>query len=316
MIFKRDRIIIDVKLTTLHYKIVNAVKQNAIATTSKDLIAFNYQNATDLDVFIDGLRKKISVHAEFELNFDSSLIQVQQLTLPDVKLNVNELILYIEANIYKLFQLPAKSVFFDFVYSAEQTKQIKVIIIERHYIDNWINLFKKYELLLTFLGCRFENTKVNFLPWRQEKQTKCQRQLVGVVTGFIGIIGCSLCYLWIQARNDLQIYDKKLLHQQEVAQNLTEKLSNDLPNPSLSQKQIQQLLLLLSKQLPSLIWLESFYYEPQKLTIEGKSFSYVEITNFNQYLLTLENITKSQIKTISSNKSNLFFEMEIKLNEQ
>ena len=315
MIFNKSSVIIYVEPTILRYRIENSVKRNATTATSEDLIVFNYQNENDIDIFIDELRKKISERAVFELNLDINLIQIQQLTLPDVKLNLNELSLYVEANIYKLFQVSAKSVFFDFVYSTEHTKQITVMIVERHYIENWVNLFKKHQRLLTFVGCRFENNKVNFLPWRQEKQTKHQRQLTGVVIGFMGIISCLLCYLWVHAKNDLQTYDEKLLHQQKVVQKLTEELANYLPNPSLSQKQIQQSLLLLSAQLPSVIWLDSFYYEPKKLAIEGQSFSYVELTHFNQNLLMLKNIAKSQIKTVSTNKNNLFFEMEMELNE-
>ncbi|MCO6556162.1 MAG: hypothetical protein J6577_02865 [Gilliamella sp.] len=316
MIFNKSSVIIYVEPTILRYRIENSVKRNATTATSEDLIVFNYQNENDIDIFIDELRKKISERAVFELNLDINLIQIQQLTLPDVKLNLNELSLYVEANIYKLFQVSAKSVFFDFVYSTEHTKQITVMIVERHYIENWINLFKKHQRLLTFVGCRFENNKVNFLPWRQEKQTKHQRQLTGVVVGFMGIISCLLCYLWVHAKNDLQTYDEKLLHQQKIVQKLTEELVNYLPNPSLSQKQIQQSLLLLSAQLPSVIWLDSFYYEPKKVAIEGQSFSYVELTHFNQNLLMLKNIAKSQIKTVSTNKNNLFFEMEMELNEQ
>ncbi|MCO6538408.1 MAG: hypothetical protein J6567_10705 [Gilliamella sp.] len=316
MIFNKSSVIIYVEPTILRYRIENSVKRNATTATSEDLIVFNYQNENDIDIFIDELLKKISERAVFELNLDINLIQIQQLTLPDVKLNLNELSLYVEANIYKLFQVSAKSVFFDFVYSTEHTKQITVMIVERHYIENWINLFKKHQRLLTFVGCRFENNKVNFLPWRQEKQTKHQRQLTGVVVGFMGIISCLLCYLWVQARNDLKTYDEKLLHQQKIVQKLTEELVNYLPNPSLSQKQIQQSLLLLSAQLPSVIWLDSFYYEPKKVAIEGQSFSYVELTHFNQNLLMLKNIAKSQIKTVSTNKNNLFFEMEMELNEQ
>ncbi|MFQ0994001.1 PilN domain-containing protein [Gilliamella sp. BG2] len=316
MIFNKSSVIIYVEPTILRYRIENSVKRNATTATSEDLIVFNYQNENDIDIFIDELLKKISERAVFELNLDINLIQIQQLTLPDVKLNLNELSLYVEANIYKLFQVSAKSVFFDFVYSTEHTKQITVMIVERHYIENWINLFKKHQRLLTFVGCRFENNKVNFLPWRQEKQTKHQRQLTGVVIGFMGIISCLLCYLWIQARNDLKTYDEKLLHQQKIVQKLTEELVNYLPNPSLSQKQIQQSLLLLSEQLPSVIWLDSFYYEPKKVAIEGQSFSYVELTHFNQNLLMLKNIAKSQINTVSTNKNNLFFEMEMELNEQ
>jgi Tfp pilus assembly protein PilN len=315
MLFNKKRIIIYVEPTILRYRIVNAVKQHTTSNASEDLIVWNYQNEADLAVFIDDLQKKFSARTEFELNLDINLTQMQQLALPDVKLKFNELSLYVEANIHKLFQLPAKSVFFDFAYATEQKKQITVVIAERHYIENWINLFNKYGLLLTFVGCGFENTKINFLPWRQEKQTKQQRQLIFVATSVIGAIGCLLCYLWMQAQNELKTYDEKRLQQQGITQKLTEELMHDLPNPSLSQKQIQQSLVLLSQQLPSVIWLDCFYYEPQKVKIEGQSFSYVELTKFNQSLLTLKNISNSQVKTILSNKNHLFFEMEIMLSE-
>ncbi|MWN04727.1 PilN domain-containing protein [Gilliamella sp. Pas-s95] len=316
MVFNKKRVIIYVEPTILRYKAVGTAKQNTALTINDDLTAFNYQNAADIEFFIGELQKKFTRRTQYELNLDINLIQTQQLTLPDVKLKLSELILYVEANIYKLFQLPAKKVLFDFVYPTKQNKHVTVMIVERDYIESWINLFKKYELLLTFAGYRFDNAKINFLPWRQEKQTKHLQQLTYVVAGLIGIISCLLCYLWIQARNELQHYDQKLLEQQEVVQKLTAEVSHYLPNPSLSHKQIQDVLLLLSAQLPSVIWIDSFYYEQQKIRIDGQSFSYVELTKFNQNLLTLKNISNSQINSVSSNKTSLVFEMEIYLDEQ
>ncbi|MWN32759.1 MULTISPECIES: PilN domain-containing protein [unclassified Gilliamella] len=316
MVFNKERVIIYVQPTILRYKTVSSAKQVTTLDMSDDLVAFHYQNEADIDLFLSDLQKKFVGRTEFELNLDVNLIQTQQLTLPDIKLKLSELILYIEANIYKLFQLPTKNVFFDFVYPTKQNKYVTVMITERNNIENWVNIFKKYELRLTFVGCRFDHAEINFLPWRQEKQIKHQRQLAYTIVSFIGIISCLLCYWWIQARNEQQYYEQKLLEQQQVVQKLTAELSSYLPNPSLSQKQIQNALLLFSEQLPSVIWLNSFYYEHQKIRIDGQSFSYVELTNFNQNLLTMKNINNSQINSVLSNKTNLVFEMEMCLNEQ
>ncbi|MWP47604.1 PilN domain-containing protein [Gilliamella sp. Pas-s27] len=316
MVFNKERVIIYVQPTILRYKTVSSAKQVTTLDMSDDLVAFHYQNEADIDLFLSDLQKKFVGRTEFELNLDVNLIQTQQLTLPDIKLKLSELILYIEANIYKLFQLPTKNVFFDFVYPTKQNKYVTVMITERNNIENWVNIFKKYELRLTFVGCRFDHAEINFLPWRQEKQIKHQRQLAYTIVSFIGIISCLLCYWWIQARNEQQYYEQKLLEQQQVVQKLTAELSSYLPNPSLSQKQIQNALLLFSEQLPSVIWLNSFYYEHQKVRIDGQSFSYVELTNFNQNLLTMKNINNSQINSVLSNKTNLVFEMEMRLNEQ
>ncbi|MWN89549.1 hypothetical protein GQ597_02320 [Gilliamella sp. Pra-s65] len=316
MVFNKERVIIYVQPTILRYKTVSSAKQVTTLDMSDDLVAFHYQNEADIDLFLSDLQKKFVGRTEFELNLDVNLIQTQQLTLPDIKLKLSELILYIEANIYKLFQLPTKNVFFDFVYPTKQNKYVTVMITERNNIENWVNIFKKYELRLTFVGCRFDHAEINFLPWRQEKQIKHQQQLAYTIVSFIGIISCLLCYWWIQARNEQQYYEQKLLEQQQVVQKLTAELSSYLPNPSLSQKQIQNALLLFSEQLPSVIWLNSFYYEHQKIRIDGQSFSYVELTNFNQNLLTMKNINNSQINSVLSNKTNLVFEMEMRLNEQ
>ncbi|SCB81239.1 PilN domain-containing protein [Gilliamella intestini] len=316
MVFNKERVIIYVQPAILRYKAVSSAKQITTLDTSDGLIAFHYQNEADIDLFLSDLQKKFAGRTEFELNLDANLIQMQQLDLPDIKLELSELILYVEANIYKLFQLSAKNVFFDFVYPSKPNKYVTVMITERNNIENWVNLFKKYELPLTFVGCRVDHAKINFLPWRQEKQIKHRRQLAYTIVSLIGVISCLLCYWWIQARNEQQYYEQKLLEQQQEAQKLTAELSTYLPTPSLSQKQIQDALLLFSAQLPSVIWLDSFYYEQQKITIDGQSFSYVELTNFNQNLLTLKNISNSQINSVLSNKTNLFFEMEIRLNEQ
>lgn len=316
MVFNKECVIIYVQPTILRYKAVSSAKQITTLDTSDGLIAFHYQNEADIDLFLSDLQKKFAGRTEFQLNLDTNLIQTQQLVLPDIKLKLNELILYVEANIYKLFQLPAKNVFFDFVYPTKKNEYVTVMIAERNYIESWVNLFKKHELSLTFVGCRFDHTEINFLPWRQEKQIKHQRQLAYTIVSLIGIISCLFCYWWIQVRNEQQYYEQKLIEQQQEVQKLTAELSSCLPNLSLSQKQIRDALLLFSAQLPSAIWLDSFYYEQQKIRINGQSFSYVELTNFNQNLLTLKNISDSQINSILSNKTNLVFEMEMRLNEQ
>ncbi|OCG44288.1 hypothetical protein A9G35_08625 [Gilliamella sp. Choc5-1] len=316
MVFNKERVIIYVQPTILRYKVVSSAKQITTLDTSDGLIAFHYQNEADIDLFLSDLQKKFAGRTEFELNLDTNLVQTQQLVLPDIKLKLSELILYVQANIYKLFQLPTKNVFFDFVYPTKKNEYVTVMIAERNYIENWINLFKKHELSLTFVGCRFDHAQINFLPWRQEKQIKHQRQLAYTIVSLIGIISCLFCYWWIKARNEQQYYEQKLLEQQQAVQKLTAELSSYLPNPSLSQKQIRDALLLFSAQLPSVIWLDSFYYEQQKIRIDGQSFSYVELTNFNQNLLTLKNISDSRINSVLSNKTNLVFEMEMRLNEQ
>ena len=58
MIFNKSSVIIYIEPTILRYRIENSVKKNATTATSKGFIVFNYQNETDIDVFIDELRKK------------------------------------------------------------------------------------------------------------------------------------------------------------------------------------------------------------------------------------------------------------------
>lgn len=315
ILIKKYRVVICIEPKMLRYQVLKSVKQPNVID-NESMFEYHYQDMTDIEMFISDLKKNIPQHSEFELNLDKTYIQVQMLTLPDAKLTLTEIELFIEASIYKLFQLPTKNVFYDFVYPPEQPKQIMVSICERHIIDTWNDLCKKYDLSLIFIGSVIENNKVNFLPWRQIKQKQHLRQLIIIVTCLMGIMGCLFCYLWIQTHNKLAYYSLQLSVKQEIQQELARELSFYLPNPSISQKQIQQSLLLISQQLPTVIWLESFVYVPQRITLQGHSLSYVEIINFNEALQQQKNITKSQVKSISLSKNDLLFEMDIELNEQ
>lgn len=315
MLINKSCVVINIESKRLRYKIIKSDNQSS-ATESEAINEYSFQDLNDIELFIIGLQKSIPRYTVFELNFDNTYIQLQPLTIPDVKLKLNEIELFVEASIYKLFQLSAKNVYFDFICSSQQSKQIIVAITERTYIDTWTELFKKYDLSLIFAGRIIENGKINFLPWRQTKQKQHKRQFTVVVTCFIGMISCLFCYLYLQAQTKLEYYSLQLLEKHDIQQKLTRELSNFLPNPSPSQKQIQQSLLLITKQLPTTIWLESLSYIPQKISLKGHSFSYVEMTNFNEQMQKQEKIAKSQIQSIVSNKNNLMFEMDIELSEQ
>lgn len=315
MLMNKSRVVINIEPQILYYKILTAVKQPFIINNN-EMICCPYQNINEVEMFITDLQKNIPRNTVFELNFDETYIQTQQLTLPDIKLKSTEIELLVEASIYKIFQLSVKNVFFDFIYQLNQPQQIMVIICERHYVDIWINLFKKFDLSLGFIGCVIGDIQVNFLPWRQTKRKKNQQQLAIVITCFIGIMSCMLCYLWLQAQAKLEYYSAQVIDKQEIQEKLVRELSDYLPNASPSQKQIQQSLLLISNQLPPVIWLESFAYAPHTINLQGHSLNYVDIINFNENLLKQKNISKSYVQSISSNKNNLLFEMDIKLSEQ
>ncbi|OTQ11220.1 hypothetical protein B6D11_12630, partial [Gilliamella apicola] len=190
-----------------------------------------------------------------------------------------------------------------------------VAICERDYVNGWIELLKKNECLINFIGYIYDNKKFNFLPWRKNQYKKQKFYLSIVIVCWIGGMSCLYCYIWRQAQTKLTHFIMDVSQQELIEQKLKEQLSTYLPNPSSSQKQIQQSLILISEQLPTNIWLTSFTYEPNKITIKGHSFNYIELTNFNLNLLQHKNVSKSQIKTISNNKHSLFFEVDINLNE-
>lgn len=315
MLINKSCVVINIESKRLLYKIIKSDNQSS-AIESEAMNEYSFQDLNDIELFIVELQKNIPRNTVFELNIDSTYIQLQPLTIPEVKLKLNEIELFVEASIYKLFQLSTKKVYFDFISSSQQSKQIIVAIIERTYIDTWTELFNKYNLSLIFAGRIIENGKINFLPWRQTKQKQHKRQFTVVTTCFIGMISCLFCYLYLQAQTKLEYYSLQSLEKHSIQQKLTRELSNFLPNPSPSQKQIQQSLLLIAKQLPTTIWLESLSYIPQKISLKGHSFSYVEMTNFNEQMQKQEKIAKSQIQSIVSNKNNLLFEMDIELSEQ
>ncbi|OCG02321.1 PilN domain-containing protein [Gilliamella sp. wkB112] len=307
-------VIIYIAPAILRYKVIKSIQKRS--TTNQSVwIEYDYQNMTDIDLWINDLLQNIPRHAQFELHLDSSYLQIQSLDLPDEELKSHEVILFVEASIYKLFQLSVKNVYFDYVNCLEQPKQIMVAACDHQYINNWLNIFAKYNVVITFIGGDVGSGKVNFLPWRQQQQKKQQLQLTIIIVSFIGILCCLFCYWWIHAQNKLDYYSSQVNSQQNLQQKLEQELSNYLPNPSTSQKQIQQSLQLISEQLPDAIWLQSFTYALHTITLTGKSFSYIEITNFNEQLSQNSNINRSQVNSVATNAKQLLLEMEIKLNE-
>lgn len=316
-IIDKCRVVIYVEPKVIRYK---TSQSNGLLTFSPfgDLIEYDYQNFNDIDIFVGQLQAKLPKYTKYEINLSDNYIQLTKVMMPDVKLQPNEIALYIEASIYKLFELSAKNVFFDFNFLTDKQnqKQIMIAVCERDYINSWIELFKKNECLINFIGCSSDNKKFNFLPWRQSQYNKQKQYLSIVIVCLMGVMSCLFCYMWRQAQTKLTRCMNDVSQLQLIEQKLNEQLSTYLPNPSASQRQIEQSLILISEQLPTNIWLSSFTYKPDKITIKGHSFNYIELTNFNLNLLQHKNVSKSQIKTIINNKHSLFFEMDIDLNEQ
>lgn len=50
--------------------------------------------------------------------------------------------------------------------------------------------------------------------------------------------------------------------------------------------------------------------------MKGHSFSYVQITTLNEDILQQQHIAKSQVTSVTSNKDDLLFELDIKLSEE
>lgn len=315
-LINKCRVIIYIEPNLLRYVLLESVKQ-PFCIDNETMIEYPYQNMADIELFIVDLLKNVTGFKIIELNLDKIYIQSEWLTLPEeVKLNINEISLFIEASIYKLFQVSAKDIYFDFTYSHQQPKQIQVAICERQFIDTLINLFSKDNLSLVFIGEVIENGQINFLPWRKTKQKQKKLQLAIVVICFMGIVSCLFGYLWLHARYKLEYYSTQVIDKQKLQQKLAHELSIYLPNPSPSQKQIQQFLLMISKQIPTTIWLETLVYIPQKITLKGHSFSYVQITTLNEDILQQQHIAKSQVTSVTSNKDDLLFELDIKLSEE
>ncbi|MCX8700500.1 PilN domain-containing protein [Gilliamella sp. B2840] len=315
-ILDKCQVAIHVESNIIRYKINQSNGRLAFSRYG-NLIEYHYQNFNDIDILVSQLQAKLPKYTKYEINLSDTYIQLTKLTRPDVKLQINEIALYIEASIYKLFGVSAKHVFYDFIFLADKQNQnqIMVAICERDYVNSWIRLFKENECVINFIGYTIDNKKFNFLPWRQSQYKKQKLYLSIVIVCLIGVMSCLFCYMWRQAHTKLTRYKTNVTHLQLIEQKLNEQLLNYLPNPSISQRQIHQSLILISLQLPSNIWLTSFNYELDNITIRGHSFNYIELTNFNLNLLQHKNVSKSQIKMIANNKSSLSFEMDIDLNE-
>lgn len=315
MIFNKSRIVINIEPNILRHKIVKP-KTHLNVSDHKGQGEYYYQSPDEIEQFVAKLQNQYPKQSKYELNLSESYVQSQTLTLPDVKLSSNELALYIEASMYKLFGRSAKELFFDFVYFRRPKNSVQVTVCERSDVNYWIDLFDKNELNLVFIGYVNDNLRFNFLPWRQTKLSRHKFQLTMMTVCLIGVLICQFIYWWINAQTQLNDYEAKLSKQQLIKQQYLAELSTYIPNPSPSQRQIKQSLLTLSEKLPDMVWLNSYQYVPQNIAITGHSLSYIEIIHFNQVLLQLKNISKSQIITLTNHEDMLSFEMDIKLNDE
>lgn len=298
MVFNKSRVVIYIEPTKLHYQLVESSGK-----VNEDFIV--YQDLADIDQFMHNL--KLPRLTSIELNLSDDFVQYQKTPYPDVKLTVSELTSYVEASLYKLFQQSGNQLFFDYVSISPKT--LMIAICERKTVNDWLDLFQKYGV--TFVGSHFENSSFNFLPWRKQKAKQHQFKLLLFVINFIGGLTCYFFYLLMNTQSDIEHYSQQLSAQQVLQQELL--AESYIPNPSPSQKQIQQSLQMLSNKLPATIWLNLYEYEPEKIKITGRSVNYVDIINFNQQLSA--NVTKSQVKNIEKSQDSLLFQMDIELNE-
>lgn len=298
MVFNKSRVVIYIEPSKLYYQLVESSGK-----VNEDFIV--YQDLADVDQFMHNL--KLPRLTSIELNLSDDFVQYQKTTYPDVKLTVSELTSYVEASLYKLFQQSGNQLFFDYVSISPKT--LMIAICERKTVNDWLDLFQKYGV--TFVGSHFENSSFNFLPWRKQKAKQHQFKLLLFVVNFIGVLTCYFFYLLMNTQSDIEHYSQQLFAQQVLQQELL--AESYIPNPSPSQKQIQQSLQMLSNKLPATIWLNLYEYEPEKIKITGRSVNYVDIINFNQQLSA--NVTKSQVKNIEKSQDSLLFQMDIELNE-
>lgn len=298
MVFNKSRVVIYIEPTKLYYQLVESSGK-----VNEDFIV--YQDLADIDQFMHNL--KLPRLTSIELNLSDDFVQYQKTTYPDVKLTVSELTSYVEASLYKLFQQSGNQLFFDYVSISPKT--LMIAICERKTVNGWLDLFQKYGV--TFVGSHFENSSFNFLPWRKQKAKQHQFKLLLFVVNFIGVLTCYFFYLLMNTQSDIEHYSQQLSAQQVLQQELL--AESYIPNPSPSQKQIQQSLQMFSNKLPATIWLNLYEYEPEKIKITGRSVNYVDIINFNQQLSA--NVTKSQVKNIEKSQDSLLFQMDIELNE-
>jgi Tfp pilus assembly protein PilN len=312
--FNKKCAVITIEPEILSYQVVTVKALNQ-HSNNKNLADIPYQNSTDIEQLIQNLKKQQPKLTAIALNLGQSYVQFQKTAYPEVKLNSAELTLYVKAIISKLFQLPANNMFFDFVSLAGHPKTIMIAICESDTANYWIDLSKKHGLTLLSINSKFENIQFNFLPWRQKKASQHQFQLLLFMVSFIGLLSCFFFYLLLDGQTTFTQYSKRLSTQQVLEQQLSAQLASFIPNPSPSQKQIQQSLQMFAEILPETIWLRLYEYEAQKIKITGQSINYVDIINFNQQLLSSHKVNSSQVKNIENIGDSLLFQMDIELNE-
>lgn len=233
-VFNKSRVVIYVEPTQLRYQIIET---KTYGDENKEFIELVYQDWTDIDRFIQNLKQQAPRLTAIELNLGDDYIQYQKIAYPEVKLTPTELVTYVEASLYKLFQQLGDQLFFDFVSISPKT--LMIAVCERDTVNNWLELLQKYGFSLLFVGSHFESNLFNFLPWRKKKTKQHQFQLLLFAVSLIGVMTCYFFYLLISAQSDLDQYSQLLSDQQASQQRLIAELSGYIPHPSLSQKQIQ-----------------------------------------------------------------------------
>ena len=309
-VFNKSRVVIYVEPTQLRYQIIET---KTYGDENKEFIELVYQDWTDIDRFIQNLKQQTPRLTAIELNLGDDYIQYQKIAYPEVKLTPTELVTYVEASLYKLFQQFGNQLFFDFVSISHKT--LMIAVCERDTVNYWIELFQKNGFTLLFMGSHFESNSFNFLPWRKQKAKQHQFQLLLFAVSLIGVMTCYFFYLLIKAQSDLYHYSQLLSEQQASQQQLKSELSGYIPYPSSSQKQIQQSLQMFSEKMPTTIWLNLYEYESQKIKITGRSVNYVDIINFNQLVSSNHDVKNSRVKNIENSHDSLLFQMDIELNE-
>ncbi|MDF7668078.1 hypothetical protein PT273_09530, partial [Orbaceae bacterium ESL0727] len=73
----------------------------------------------------------------FKIEILPTAVQQQLLRLPTTQLSTNEVTLFVEAAIYKLFSLPATEVAFDYYHHQDDNQQLTVAICHKNDIDSW-----------------------------------------------------------------------------------------------------------------------------------------------------------------------------------
>lgn len=264
-----------------------------------------------LNQLIEIVNPKTKKYLQFFIYIDSNLTKQALLTLPNSSLTVNEISLFANASIYKLFNLSPNEVLFDYSYSGED--KLSITICNRSYIQRWQERFAKLNLNLQFIGLKSPDCQqINFLPWRKAQKRRQTAQLLIIMITLLVTALSLLGYLWLATENQSHYYAAQIVEQQK--QIITEQLPNNIDLPD-SQTEVYQLLTTLSNTVPFSVGLTLLDYDPEKyppkIVMKGYSYRYADITTFIQNLSAEPLIKTAQIIAITRDHVGLQFELSI-----